>query len=55
MKKDHIKAGANDVKGNIKEAAGKATGDKSLENEGKVDQVKAKGQDLVGDVKDALD
>jgi uncharacterized protein YjbJ (UPF0337 family) len=55
MKSDHIKAGANDVKGNVKEAAGKATGDKSLEAEGKADQLKAKGQDFVGDVKDALD
>ncbi|MGB6231759.1 MAG: CsbD family protein [Litorimonas sp.] len=55
MESEHIKAGANDIKGNLKEAAGKATGDKSLEAEGKADQVKAKGQDLVGDVKDALE
>lgn len=36
------------VKGNIKEAAGKVTGDKRLETEGKTDQVK-------GDVKKATD
>jgi uncharacterized protein YjbJ (UPF0337 family) len=35
------------IKGQIKEAAGKATGDKELETEGKTDQV-------VADVKDAV-
>ncbi|MGB3457625.1 MAG: CsbD family protein [Litorimonas sp.] len=55
MESEHIKAGANDIKGNVKEAVGKATGDKSLEAEGKGDQLKAKGQDFIGDVKDALE
>ncbi len=36
------------IKGNIKESAGKVTGDKRLETEGKTDQVK-------GDVKKATD
>lgn len=55
MESEHIKSAANDAKGNVKEAAGKATDDKSLEAEGKTDQLKAKGQKLVGDIKDALD
>lgn len=55
MKKDHIKAGGNSISGKAKEMAGKATGDKSLEAEGKAQQIKAKLQDKIGDVKDALD
>jgi uncharacterized protein YjbJ (UPF0337 family) len=38
----------DDAKGRIKEAAGNLTGDKDLENEGKVDRA-------VGGVKDAAD
>lgn len=54
MEKEHIKAAGNTTKGKLKEATGKATDDKSLEAEGKVDQIKAKAQKAVGDVKDAL-
>ena len=36
------------IKGNVKEAAGKVTGDKRLESEGKTDQAK-------GEVKNATD
>jgi uncharacterized protein YjbJ (UPF0337 family) len=46
------------AKGNVKEAAGDLTGDKSLEREGKVDQASGSVKDKVGDaadkVKDAL-
>jgi len=46
------------VKGHAKEAAGAATGDKSLENEGKADRlagdVKEKVGDAVDKVKDVL-
>lgn len=55
MESEHVKATANDFKGKAKESAGKATNDKSLEAEGKADQVKAKAQNFVGDVKDALE
>lgn len=55
MEKEHFKSVGNDAKGKAKEAAGKATDDKELEAKGKADQLKAKGQKLVGDVKDALD
>ncbi|HEY4578688.1 MAG TPA: CsbD family protein, partial [Savagea sp.] len=40
MNKDHIKGTADEVKGNVKEAAGKATGDSSTEAKGKLDQLK---------------
>jgi uncharacterized protein YjbJ (UPF0337 family) len=48
MGTDDIKNTAEDVKGNIKEGAGKLTGDKSLENEGKVDQAKGKLKQEIG-------
>ena len=41
------------IKGNIKEAAGKVTGDKSLEAEGKVDQAKGAAKNAARDVGDA--
>ncbi len=46
------------IKGNMKEAAGDLTGDKDLKNEGKVDkasgEVKEKVGDAVDKVKDVL-
>lgn len=38
---DKIKNEATDAKGKVKEAAGSASGDQSLENEGKADQGEA--------------
>ncbi|MBP2586614.1 uncharacterized protein YjbJ (UPF0337 family) [Streptomyces sp. PvR006] len=37
--------GTEKAKGKLKEAAGKATGNKRLETEGKTDQMKAKAQE----------
>jgi uncharacterized protein YjbJ (UPF0337 family) len=54
MDKEHVKGAADKAKGAIKEAAGKVTGDKQLEAEGKVDKVKGAVHSAVGDVKDAL-
>jgi uncharacterized protein YjbJ (UPF0337 family) len=54
MDKDRIKGSAEQAKGKIKEAAGKALGDKKLESEGKGDQIKGKVQNAVGGLKDAL-
>lgn len=54
MDKEHVKGAADKAKGAIKEAAGKVTGDKQLETEGKVDKVKGAVHSAVGDVKDAL-
>ncbi len=43
-----------DLGGKAKEAAGKVTGDKSTENEGKVDQAKSNLKDAGEKVKDAF-
>jgi len=53
MAEDHAKGAGNKVKGAIKEAVGKATDDKSLQNEGRGDRAKGHAQTIVGDVKDA--
>ena len=42
-----------DIKGTVKETAGKVTGDEKLENEGKADQAKAAVKDVGEKVKDA--
>ena len=54
MDKEHVKGAADKAKGAIKETAGKVTGDKGLEAEGKMDKVKGAAHSAVGDVKDAL-
>jgi uncharacterized protein YjbJ (UPF0337 family) len=53
MHKDTIKGAAKDAKGQIKEAAGKATGDDRLAAEGAADRVAGKMQKGVGEMKDA--
>ncbi|HET9231500.1 MAG TPA: CsbD family protein [Vitreimonas sp.] len=52
MDKEHVKGAADKASGATKEAAGKMTGDKSLEAEGKLDKAKAAVRDFAGDVKD---
>jgi len=54
MNKDRIGGSANQVKGSIKVAAGKALGDAKLKSEGKADKVAGKVQNAVGGLKDAL-
>jgi uncharacterized protein YjbJ (UPF0337 family) len=44
----------DDVGGKAKEALGKVTGDKSTENEGKIDQAKSSLKDAGEKVKDAF-
>ena len=44
----------DDLGGKAKEGAGKATGDKSTENEGKLDQAKSSLKDAGEKVKDAF-
>jgi uncharacterized protein YjbJ (UPF0337 family) len=51
---DKAKNKVENLGGQAKEAAGSATGDKSTENEGKVDQVKANLKDAGEKVKDAF-
>ena len=54
MDKDRIAGAAKKIKGSIKEAIGKATGDSKLEAEGKADKVEGKVQNAIGGLKDAL-
>jgi uncharacterized protein YjbJ (UPF0337 family) len=44
----------DDLAGKAKEGFGKVTGDKSTENEGKLDQAKSSVKDAVENVKDAF-
>jgi uncharacterized protein YjbJ (UPF0337 family) len=54
MDKDRVEGAATNLKGKIKEAAGKVTGDAKLKSDGKADQVAGKLQNAVGGVKDAI-
>jgi uncharacterized protein YjbJ (UPF0337 family) len=53
MNEQHAKGAADKVAGKIKEFAGRVTGNKKLETEGKVDQVKGAIRNAAGDAKDA--
>jgi uncharacterized protein YjbJ (UPF0337 family) len=53
MDKDRIKGSANQAKGKIKEAVGRATGDNKLKAEGTMDKATGKVQSAVGGLKDA--
>ena len=54
MDKDRVKGSAEQVKGALKETAGKVLGDKKLETEGKTEKAVGKVQNAVGGLKDAL-
>ena len=54
MNKDQIQGRVEQVKGAVKEVAGKATGNKSLEVEGKLDKLSGKIQSGQGDAKEKL-
>ena len=54
MDKDRIAGSAKVIKGSVKEAIGKVTGDAKLETEGKADKVEGKLQNAVGGVKDTV-
>jgi uncharacterized protein YjbJ (UPF0337 family) len=54
MDKDRIEGSAAEIKGKIKEVAGKVLGDAKLESEGKADQAAGKVQNAVGGIKDTL-
>ena len=51
---DKISNKIDDAGGKAKEALGKATGDRSTENEGKVDQAKSSLKDAGEKIKDAF-
>jgi uncharacterized protein YjbJ (UPF0337 family) len=52
MDKDRLKGMGNKIKGEVKKAAGKMTGDEKLKTEGHVDKAKGETQTTVGGVKD---
>ena len=54
MDREHIKGAADKAKGAIKDTAGKVTGDKKLQSEGKIDKAKGSAHNVAGDVKDAV-
>ncbi len=54
MNSEHVKGAAEKGEGKVKEAAGHVTGNKDLENEGKVDQVKGAVHNAAGNAKDAV-
>ena len=54
MDKEHVKGAADKVKGAVKDAAGKLTGDKDLQAEGKMDKAKGEAHKIAGDIKDAV-
>ena len=51
VNKDQVAGIAKQVKGSVKEAAGKATGNKQTQAEGKADKVAGKVQKAYGDLK----
>lgn len=53
MEREHVRGTAEKAKGAVKDAAGKMTGDKELEAEGKVDKAKGAAHKAAGDVKEA--
>ncbi len=54
MDKDRIIGTAKTVAGTIKQAAGKAVGDKKLAADGRVEKIEGKVQNAFGDAKDAV-
>jgi uncharacterized protein YjbJ (UPF0337 family) len=54
MDREHVKGAAEKAKGAIKDTAGKITGDKELQTEGKLDKTKGEAHNIAGDVKDAV-
>jgi uncharacterized protein YjbJ (UPF0337 family) len=54
MDREHVKGTAEKAKGAIKDTAGKITGDKKLQSEGKLDKAKGAAHNAAGDVKDAV-
>jgi uncharacterized protein YjbJ (UPF0337 family) len=54
MDKDRLKGVGNQIKGDVKKAAGEMTGDASLEAEGHGDKAKGKVQQKVGEAKDTV-
>lgn len=54
MDKDRIDGAAKQVKGSVKEAIGKVTGDTKTQAEGAAEKTTGKVQSSVGDAKDSV-
>jgi uncharacterized protein YjbJ (UPF0337 family) len=54
MDREHVKGTAEKAKGAIKDTAGKVTGDKKLQSEGKFEKAKGSVHKVAGDIKDAM-
>lgn len=53
MHKDEIKGAAKEARGHVKDAVGKATGDKKLQADGQLDKAEGAVQKAAGKIKDA--
>ena len=54
MDREHVKGTAEKAKDVIKDTAGKVTGDKKLQSEGKFEKAKGSVHKVAGDIKDAM-
>ena len=54
MNKDRVDGAGKEVKGAIKEAAGKVTGNRQIEAEGKAEKIVGKVQNHIGRAEDAV-
>jgi uncharacterized protein YjbJ (UPF0337 family) len=54
MDREHVKGTADKAKGVIKETAGKVSGDKKLQSEGKLDKAKGSAHNVAGNVKESV-
>jgi uncharacterized protein YjbJ (UPF0337 family) len=54
MDNDRIKGAVKQKVGQIKEAAGKVTGDEKLKRQGQAEEVAGKVQNVVGGIKDSV-
>jgi uncharacterized protein YjbJ (UPF0337 family) len=54
MDKDRVEGVGHQVKGAVKEAAGKVTGDSKLQAEGKTEKAAGKVQNAIGGAKDSV-
>jgi uncharacterized protein YjbJ (UPF0337 family) len=54
MDKDRVEGVGHQVKGAIKDAAGKVTGDSKLQAEGKTEKAAGKVQNAIGGAKDSV-
>lgn len=54
MHKDEVEGGAKQVRGAVKDAVGKATGDAKLQADGKADKAEGKIQQGIGKAKETI-